>query len=146
MSETKKQNHKLLNDLKQNAQMGISAINAILQKSDNDAINKDLSESLHKLRAVEAEIKKEMKIRNITEEKASALGELGLKASVNMNMMMNKAPTHIAQMVMKGNNMGIIDATRSMHNNKSADTSLKALAEKLIQVEENSSETIKSYL
>ena len=136
----------LLNELYKNAEMGINAISTLHEKADDDSLKKELSAQLHNYRAMEAQIEREIQSRGHSASSASAIGCLGLRASVKINLLMNKSPTHIAQMMMEGANMGVIDLTRSLHQNAQVDPKVKDLADKLMQTEQQSIEVMRKFL
>ncbi len=136
----------LLNELYKNAEMGINAINTLHEKADDDNLKKELSAQLHNYRAMEAQIEREIQSRGRSANCASALGRFGLRASVKMNLMMDKSPTHIAQMMMEGANAGVIDLTRTIHQNAQVDPKVKDLADKLMQTEQQSIEVMRKFL
>lgn len=146
MANIEERSMDMLNELYKNAEMGINAINTLVEKADDDKLKKELSAQLHNYRAMEAQIEREIKSRGQVADSTSALGRLGLRTSVKMNLMMDKSPSHIAQMMMEGANMGVIDLTRTLHKNMQVDPAVKDLAGKLLQVEQQSIEVMRKFL
>jgi len=146
MDNFKAEDLRILNELYKNAEMGINAINTLIEKADDDNLKKELSTQLHKFRSVEADIEREMESRGVSPEPNSAVGKLGLRASVKMNLMMSAKPTHIAQMMIEGAGMGIIDLSRAINSAQTHDARIHSLADKLLQTEENSAKAMRAYL
>lgn len=146
MSTAAEQNSNFLNELYRNTGMGINAINTLVTKTDDDNLKKDLETQLHQFRAIEVDVENEIEQRGIQTEPVSKAGKAGLWSSIKMNMMIDKTPSHIAQMMIEGANMGIIDLTRALHENSMADAQIKSIASRLLEVEKQSADTMKAYL
>ena len=69
-----------------------------------------------------------------------------LWGSVQMNTLADKSADHIAEMMIQGSIMGVIDMSRSLKRYSQADSSVKKLGEKLIETEENNIQQMKGYL
>lgn len=67
-------------------------------------------------------------------------------AMVNLKTLANKSPSHISEMLIQGSTMGIVDLTKKLKKYTDADEEILALANKLLQLEQNNVEECKKYL
>ncbi len=69
-----------------------------------------------------------------------------LWGSVQMNTLMDSSPTHIAEMMINGTTMGIVDMTKKLNQLDEADAGAKKLAEEFIRGQQKSIEVLKQHL
>ena len=60
--------------------------------------------------------------------------------------MKDASPSHIAEMVIQGDTMGITSLTRELNNNPLASSEVTALGQELIRSEQRNIESLKKYL
>lgn len=65
---------------------------------------------------------------------------------MNLQTMMDKSDSHIAQMLIQGSTMGVTDAVKRLHDYQDADRKVVDLMEDLRKFEEKSIEKIKEFL
>ena len=66
--------------------------------------------------------------------------------SVEFNTMDDKSNSHIAEMMLKGTNMGIIEGVKLLNQNPDTDESIKNILKDFIHFQENTVEQLKKYL
>ena len=70
-----------------------------------------------------------------------------LKICIRYNTLLNTSTGHIAEMIIKGSNNGVLEMEKVLaHNEEMADTSSRALAKELIAMENSNIKTLKEYL
>ncbi len=94
--------------------------------------------------------------RNIADEAermaGTDLGENGTMAKFSAYMMIemktiaDQSPSHIAQMMIQGSTMGVVQATKHLKEQAGADEEVRALTQRLIETEQDNIETMKSFL
>ena len=75
-----------------------------------------------------------------------AMAKISSYLSVNMNTMIDKTSSHLAEMMMQGSNMGIIEITQKLREYGDADGAVLALGQKLLKTEERNLEQLKKFL
>lgn len=63
-----------------------------------------------------------------------------------MNTLIDKTSSHIAEMMMQGNMMGVIEITKTIKHNPDADAAALQLARDLLQTQENNIQELKQFL
>ena len=81
------------------------------------------------------------------EKGLSAMEKIRTYLMINMQTITDKSASHIAEMVMIGSNMGIIDAIKNINKYKDkASSEVVALMQRLKEFEENNIERLKKFL
>ena len=57
--------------------------------------------------------------------------------AMRMNMMIDKTSSHLAEMIIQGSTMGVIDMKRKLRETEDADNEVRELGERLIATEQN---------
>jgi len=135
-----------LNAIYRNTESGISAINALLQKTEDDRLKTDLQKQLHSLRVMQAEAVRKLKRCGETPKGLSMMARMGMQMGIAMNTATDKSSSHLAELMMKGNNMGIIDLNRAINRYSTANTNAGDLATRLLELEQQALNTFKGYL
>lgn len=65
---------------------------------------------------------------------------------INIQTLKDKSPSHIAEMLMIGSNMGVIDAVKNIKKYYDADKEVINLMGKLLETEENNLQKLRRFL
>jgi hypothetical protein len=148
-NESENQNSENINALDEickGACMGMDAIHFILEKLDNN----DLKEYLHK------DYKKYEKIKNEIEEiypeyndgkphETGAINKAMTWYNVEMKTLTDDSTSKIAELLLQGINMGIIEGRRIL-NKKLIDNRVSEIVSEYVSMQEMSMEVVKKYL
>ncbi len=136
----------LLEKTYQNASIGITAINAVLDKAENQELNNELHKQLKDYQELAAKSRNQL-IQNGTKVKEQSLYvKAMMKGNVKMNTIMKPSDSSIAQMVIQGSTMGVTQMTKLIHEKPNADGVSKDIAKEFIEKEEKNIEVMKKYL
>ena len=69
-----------------------------------------------------------------------------LTASIQGNTLVNSSTSHVAEMLIRGSNMGLTSLWKSMNHNDQAQGNAVELAKELMDFEENNIRELKKYL
>lgn len=141
------QNAELLNFIYQNSEMGVETLNQIIEIVENPSLSKQL-ESQRKIYKEIHDKSKEMLNENGYDEKAiSTLEKISAYIMINLKTLADRSDSHIAEMLIQGSNMGIIDAAKKINEYEdSAEKNIISLMKKLKKFEEENAEKMKAYL
>ena len=103
------QNVEVLNAVYQNAQMAIDSIETLSKKVTDSNFRNDLHEQRKRYSEFANLAVEELEKYGARADDISAMSKLGLNAGINMNMMMNNHTGHLAEMMIQGTNMGVIE-------------------------------------
>ncbi len=133
-------------EIQKNTEMAMKAIDAISPKVYDD----DLALQISRQSIQYAELHNEAS-RRLVDAKAqgyqgNALSEAMLKTGIHYNTLLNTSTGHIAELMIKNSNNGILEMEKALKHNENAGERPTALARQLIDFEEKSVRLLKNYL
>ncbi|HHY52945.1 MAG TPA: hypothetical protein GX499_06855 [Clostridiales bacterium] len=144
--EQTKQDISALNNVYKNASMGIKATEMLIDKTEDV----EFSKTLHKFLVDYTDVKDkaaEALAEYGQRPQSSALMEDGaLWMGVQMNTLLDKTSSHMAEMLIQGSSMGMIDNTKTLNTHKNLSPKVEKLTRRLNEIEENNVEAMKRYL
>lgn len=137
----------MLNFIYQNSQMGVETLNQLIPMIDNEAFKKRIEAQLKEYEQIHEEAKKLLNCHGYDEKGIGALEKIMAYLMIDMKTLMDKSSFHIAEMLIQGSNMGIIDAVKRINQyEKEAEKEVTALMKRLLKFEENNVERLKEAL
>ena len=141
-------NVEMLNYIYKNAQMGQNSINHLLDIVKEDSKFRNLLDNQF------------TDYKTIFDTAEKSLNELGFEAKgnnaiqkfetymmIDMKTIKDKSPDHVAEMLIQGSTMGIIQITRRLKDyTGSIDKNVQKLAEKLLSIEQHNVEECRKFL
>lgn len=136
----------ILKEIQKNTQMGMTAIDTILDKIGDDDFSLQLSKQ--SLRYSEIHNRALDKILENQGEvyRGNQLTEMMLKGSIHMNTALNISKEHLAEMMIQGSSRGITSMWKTMKHNQLATGEAMELARELVDFEEKNIERLKEFL
>lgn len=126
------------------ADMGRSTIDTLLERSDDGEFSTVLREQEKYFDKAANEVRRHMDEEGIeprTTPFADAMSAMG----VRMNTWMDNSSSHMAQMMIEGHTMGIVELTRRLNRTNSGGTG-ERMAKEMLRFEEKSIEELKRFL
>ncbi len=139
-------NKELLNDIYQNAEMGLLSIPRLLDSTEDPDFCRALQEQLNEYRSISDEARQLMKQRNIEPEEVGEFAKLRTAITTEFMTMTDSSVSHLAEMMVQGNTMGTTAITRRMHEHPDADEAVLALGKRLRKITDANTEQIKRFL
>ncbi len=139
-------NTEMLNYIYQNTQMGTDTINQLLGIVDDDKFSKQLQSQLNEYKNIKSKAAKMLNEHGRTEKGISTMLKVGTYMNIEFKTMKDNSPEKVAEMLIQGSTMGVIDATKNLKKYKDADSDILKLGEKLLKTEESNIDNLKSYL
>ena len=136
----------LLEKTYQNASIGITAIEAVLNKASSQDMNQQLHRQLKEYQELADKSKQQLLQNGAKVKDRSFFEKTMMKGNVKMNTMISSSDSHIAQMVIQGSTMGVTQMTRLLHENSNADGTSAQIAKEFVKREEKNIEIMKNYL
>ena len=139
-------NVEMLNYIHQNSQMGQDTISQLLKINKDPEFDNVLNTQLNEYK----------QIFNATEQKISTLGQdvknvspytkASTYLALNLSTLMDKTPSHISEMLIRGSTMGVIDITKNLKEYKDAAPDVLTLGQQLLTFEQQNIEECKRFL
>ena len=141
-----KDDTEILKEVQKNTRMAVKAIEAISDKVCNDKLSYELSRenlSFSKLhnKAVYMLTRESKDVYH-----PSAVEDMMLSGAINMNTILNNSTSRIAELMIQGNNRGILSMCKSMNHHDNAGSMTMEVAKELMDFEEKCIEKLKEYL
>lgn len=142
----KQENINALDEIHKGACMGIDAINFILDKVENKDLKKVLEKDREDYKTIARQIEEMYpKYDEGEPHKTTTLNKVMTWSSVEMKTMNDKSNSKIAEMLVQGINMGIIEGKKIL-NNKNLNQEVEDIVNKYVSLQEKSLEVLKEYL
>lgn len=135
-----------LSEIYRGAKMGVETIDNLLSKVKDNKIYDELKYQRNCYEEIVNESYGEISKRNSETRDISAINKISAKMSVGINTLIDNSPSHVADMLIKGNTMGVTGITKSLNSHISADSDIRALAERFIKIEQDNIERLKKFL
>lgn len=143
----KKQEINIYREIQRNTEMAMKALDAITDKIYDDRLASEVAEQeLHysRFRDRAVQILIEGKAQTYRE---NAMENAMLRMGIGYNTLLNTSTGHIAEMIIKGCNNGVLEMEKVLaHNEEFAGTACRSLARELIEMENSNIRTLKEYL
>lgn len=140
------QEAELLNFVYQNAQMGVETIHQILKAVEHEGLKKQLQRQMEEYEAFQKEAEGMLEQNGYDEKGIGSFEKIRTYLMVNFQTMTDRTTSHIAEMMMIGSNMGVIQAIKNLKKYDNVDKNVKDLMERLRKKEEQNLEKLKEFL
>ena len=136
----------VLDEINKGACMGQDAIHYILDKVEDDGLKKELDIQYNKYKEIEERINKlypEYSDKNPHE--TTAMNKAMTWYGIEMKTIMDASTSKLAELLLQGTNMGIIEGRRLL-NEKSTDPEVHKIVEDYVTMQEDAVEKLKQFL
>ncbi len=142
----KSQEAAIYREIQKNTDMAMKAIDTISGKVYDDDLALQISRQSLKYAEIHNEASKQLMAAKADSYQSTALADVLLKTGIHYNTMLNTSTGHIAEMMIKGSNNGILELEKTLKHNENAGGRPVALAQQLIDFQERNIECLKKYL
>lgn len=136
----------VLDELNKGACMGRDAIHFILDKVEDDALKKELDNQYNKYKEILDKISEIYPEYSDSEpHETNVMNKVMTWYGVEMKTLMDNSTSKIAELLLQGTNMGIIEG-RKLLNHKDTDEEIHSLIQKYVDMQEDAVEKLKTFL
>lgn len=136
----------ILNELNKGIKMGMDSISNISEKVIDNNLKDDLLFQYDKYNEILNQVNTELQKYNQFPSELNSMQKAMGWISVELNTIDDNSVSKIAEMMLKGTNMGIIKGVKLLNNNQDAEPNVKNILSKFIKFQENNVEQLKKYL
>jgi len=131
-----------------NAKMGSEAVTTIIGKTKDARLREELTSQLESYYGFETAAKNKLLEMSAEVKEPGVLTKLPADISIRMSTMMDSSNSKIAELMIGGYNMGIVDIRKSMNRaqNEGVSEDVMNIANGIMSFEEGSAERMKKYL
>ena len=138
----------VLDEVNKGATMGMDAINYLVPKVQDSNFKNVLDVEYNKYKDISRRANNSYE--NYTTEKepheTNTMNKMMTWYGIQMNTMNDKSNSKISELLMQGTNMGIIEGRRLLNQNPNINSKIKTLLSDFVKMQEDSVETLKTYL
>ena len=138
----------LMRAVYKNAKMGSEAVTTIIGKTKDARLREELTSQLESYYGFETAAKNKLLEMSAEVKEPGVLTKLPADISIRMSTMMDSSNSKIAELMIGGYNMGIVDIRKSMNRaqNEGVPEDVMNIANGIMSFEEGSAERMKKYL
>lgn len=136
----------ILNEINKGIKMGMDSISTISEKVGDQEFKDELLFQYDKYNEILNNVNSELKNYNDFPKELPTMQKTMGYMEIQFSTLNDKSNSHIAEMLIKGNNMGIIEGVKLKNRNPDTDTTIKNILDNFISFQENNVERLKTYL
>jgi len=139
-------NAELLNFVYQNSQMGIDTIDQLIGIVEDRDFKKHLESQYNEYKEIHCAAREALNEAGYDEKGIGSLNKIKTYIMINLQTLADKSSSHIAEMLIIGSNMGIINAVKNIKKYEDAESKILNLMQRLLKFEENNVQQLKEFL
>lgn len=137
----------ILDEVSKGSTMGMDAISYVAEKATDDMFKKVLDVEYNKYKEVYNKVVDlYSNYTNKAPHTTSPMNKIMTWYGIQMNTIVDDTTSKLAELLMQGTNMGIIEGRRLLNQNPNAEENVKNILNDFVVMQENSIETLKKYL
>lgn len=133
-------------EIQRNTEIAIKAIETIADKVYDDDLALQIAKQSLKYSELHNEASKRLVAAKADPYRNSYFTDVMLKMGIRYNTLLNTSTGHIAEMMIKGSNMGVLEMEKVLNHNPEAGELSTGLAKQFLEFEEKNIKRLKDYL
>ena len=138
-------NETLLQELYKNTTMGGDSLVDLMDKTENPEMRTEMTPELEKYREFSNRAEELLNERGLKPEEPGMMAKAGSKIGMAFNTMLDTTTSHIAEMMINGATMGIINIEKQLNENN-PDGKARELAQDILKFEQSTAENLARFL
>ena len=138
-------NETLLNELYKNTTMGGDSIVNLMDKASDPKMRSEMTRELEKYREYSNRAAELLSERGLKPEEPSMMAKAGSKMGMAFNTMLDTTTSHIAEMMINGAVMGIVNIEKQL-NSAEHDGDARKLAHDILEFEKSTADHLGRFL
>ena len=140
------QTEKLLQSTVENARMGLSACEQLLKKNIDHNIRREIEIEKQNYSRIARDAEQRMYEMGIEPKPEGMMQRMGMWMGMEINTISDKSAAHIADILIQGATMGVVEMTKARNSNPDADANALSLASSFIESQQACVDRLKSFL
>ena len=136
----------LLRDVVRNARTGQDAVEQLMRKADEGRMRDELIREKEDYAVTRRESEQALANAGGSAEPAGPLEKAGMWVGLEMETLTDRSDAHIAEIVIQGATMGVIEMTKSLNTYDGADSGARSLASKFVVQQNETIDRQKGFL
>lgn len=135
-----------LSDIYRGVRMGAETLDTVIKRTNGKEIKRELIREKHSYREFQNKLINEISNRNQKPKPESKTKRRMAKMGIAINTALDNTTSHIADLVIQGNNMGIIGMNKAINHHKNCDEKITKLANELISIQNQNIDNLTKFL
>ena len=136
----------ILNEVNKGIKMGMDSISTISEKVGDNQFKDDLLFQYDKYNEILNRVNSELKNYDDFPKELPPMQKTMGYIDIQVSTLTDKSNSHIAEMLIKGTNMGIIEGVKLKNHNPEVEPTISNILDDFIRFQENNVEQLKKYL
>lgn len=136
----------ILNEINKGAKMGMDSITYVSEKLEQEDMKEELSSQYSGYGKIVEKVNQLFEGYGEIPDDAPAKDKMMSWMGVQMNTMNDRSNSHIAEMLIQGNTMGIVECQKLINHNPNAEDKVKNVLHEFMSFSQNNIEKMKEYL
>lgn len=136
----------MLRGIYQSASMGVEGTRLLLPKAENPEFSEKLHSYIDRYNEIREEAEEMLSQRGESPREPSGSEKAGLWMGLQMNTLIDKSPSHMAEMLIQGSTMGIIKEVKHKNVHPQADRQCQKLEDKFLSLQQEHIDDMKQFL
>ncbi|MCI8999982.1 MAG: hypothetical protein HFJ26_03440 [Clostridia bacterium] len=136
----------VLNEVHKGAKMGMDSISTISEKVSEPNLKDNLSFQYTQYGDILDSVNEIYKKYGDIPKDNNPMNEVMSWTGIQMNTLTNKSNSHIANMLIQGTTMGIIEGRKLLNQNPNIDEEVRQVLNTFVKMQENNVEKLKTFL
>lgn len=136
----------ILNEINKGAKMGMDSITYVSEKLEQEDMKEELSSQYSGYGKIVEKVNQLFEGYGEIPNDAPAKDKMMSWMGVQMNTMNDRSNSHIAEMLIQGNTMGIVECQKLINHNPNAEDKVKNVLHEFMSFSQNNIEKMKEYL
>lgn len=141
-----KLNEKAINDVYKNAHIALQSLEDLIPSVPDKSLKAELNDEYRGYKKLIDEISSYMKKNKLSPKDINPFKKTMLRCSIKMKTVMNNSRNQVAEMMINGTVMGIIELTAMKNEGSNLKDEVKGFVENLLSLEEKYQENLKKFL
>ena len=140
------QTRRLLEAITENARTGEDACEQLLRKVEDVEMQRELVLEKKNYLAAAEDAERRLEEMGVPVKHKGAMARMGMRMGMQMNTMMDKTSTHIAEMLIEGATMGIVEMNKARNSLPEADAQAQGIASNFVIKQQEAIDRLKKVL
>ena len=136
----------ILNEISKAAKMGMESISFVMQKVGDENMKENLSTQYSEYGKIADRVNTEFEKYGEVPDESPFGTKMMSYIGTELNAIKDKSNSHIAEIMIQGGNMGIIECQKLLNHNPQADEPVKNILNDFVTMQKNNIEKMKVFL
>ena len=136
----------LLQDVVRNARTGKDAVEQLMNKAQGDSMRRELEKEKETYQQTQRESERALVDAGGRAEPVGPLAKAGMWMGLEMETATDRSDAHIAEIVIQGATMGVIEMTKALNTYDTADDRARSLASQFVVQQNETIDRQKAFL